>query len=74
MMNREVLLREGMECLRKKLGLVEAGRFISFINARRFDYTEWRKENLPEDMTTEEIAKAAMEYDRKLESEENNGD
>jgi len=34
-----------------------------------FDYTEWRQENLPDNMTLEEISKAAMEYDRKLDAE-----
>ena len=27
-----------------------------------FDYTEWRRENLFQDMTVEEISKEAMEY------------
>ena len=62
MMNSTVLLNRGMECLTENLGLVEAERFISLISSERFDYTEWRRENLFKDMTVEEISQAAMQY------------
>ena len=62
MINNRVLLSKGFECLMDKLGLVEAERFISLVNAEAFDYTEWRKDNLFKDMGVEEISKAAMDY------------
>ena len=62
MTNITVLLNKGMECLTEHLGLVDAECFISLISAERFDYTEWRRENLFKDMTVEEISHAAMQY------------
>ena len=66
----EEVLRKGMECLRERLGIVDVGRFISLMNARHWlsDYTEWRNEHLFNNMTGEEISKAAMEYKRKMEN------
>ena len=64
MTNSSVLLNKGFECLMEKLGLVEAERFISLVNAEAFDYTKWRSENLFQDMTVEELSKAAMDYRR----------
>ena len=61
-MNSTVLLNKGIDCLTENLGLVDAERFISLISSERFDYTEWRKENLFKDMTVEEISRAATEY------------
>ena len=61
MKNSTVLLNKGMDCLTEHLGLVDAERFISLISSERFDYTEWRRENLFKDMTVEEISRAAME-------------
>jgi len=48
----------------ENLGLVEAERFISLLHVESFDYTEWRRENLFQDMTVEELSNAAMEYRR----------
>ena len=54
-MRTDTLIRtEGMDTLIKKLGLVEAERFIMLIQKETFDYTQWQ-ENLFEDMTIEEI-------------------
>lgn len=61
-MNNVALLSKGMECLMKNLGLVEAERFISLIHSERFDYTEWRKENLFAGLTVEELSAEAMQY------------
>jgi len=63
-MNSRTLLNKGMECLIEYLGLVEAERFISLINAEPFDYTEWRRTNIFTNMTVEEISEAAMNYRR----------
>ena len=62
MMNSTVLLNKGIQCLMENLGLVEAERFIALLHADAFDYTEWRRENLFNDMTVEELLKAAMDY------------
>ncbi len=61
-MNSNALLNKGMECLTVSLGIVEAERFISLIQADPLDYTEWRKDNLFADMTVEELSKKAMDY------------
>jgi hypothetical protein len=37
----------GMNALIDVLGLVEAERFIASVSRDRFDYTEWRRGNLP---------------------------
>ena len=60
--NSTVLLNRGMECLTEHLGLVDAERFVSLISSESFDYSEWRRENLFQDMTVEEISHAAMQY------------
>ena len=62
MLENEILMHEGFDCLVKHLGLLEAERFISMINAKCFDYTEWRRThlNFPE-TTVEEFSKAAMQ-------------
>ena len=62
MMNDTALLNKGMECLTENLGLVEAERFIALLRTDRFDYTEWRRENLFQNMTTEQISEAAMQF------------
>ena len=62
MMNSVVLLNKGIQCLMDNLGLVEAERFITLIHAEHFDYTEWRQDNLFNDLSVEELSRAAMEY------------
>ena len=74
MTNNTLLLNRGMECLTENLGLVEAERFISLLSSERFDYTEWRKENLFKDMTVEEISQAAMQYRRSDQRGDNLGE
>ena len=49
----------GFQILAKKMGSVEAERFIALIQREPFDYTKWRK-NLDEDLTIEEISSQAM--------------
>ena len=56
-----IIRSEGMDILAKKLGLIEAERFIMLIQREPFDYTKWQ-ENLFTDMTIEEISKRAAEY------------
>lgn len=49
----------GMSALVTALRSVEAERFIASLSRERFDYTEWRRLNLPT-MTVEQIHSAAM--------------
>ena len=37
------LLKNGMQCLTEKLGIINAERFISIIIKEQFDYTKWQK-------------------------------
>ncbi len=60
-------MEDGYKCLLEKLGPVELGVFISTVKREKFDYTEWRKDKF-EDMSLEELGKAAAEYSAKLHS------
>ena len=51
-----------MSILVNTLGVVEAERFIALILKEPFDYTEWRKENLPDEIPVEELNCQAIEY------------
>jgi hypothetical protein len=42
-MGTNALLNAGMEALIKKLGTVEAERFITLILREPFNYTEWKR-------------------------------
>jgi hypothetical protein len=59
-MTETVLMRTGMETLIERLGNIEAERFISIILREPFDYTEWRRDNLFEGMSVEDISREAM--------------
>lgn len=48
-MKTEVEIRmAGMQALINVLGLVEAERFMVAVSRDRFNYTEWRRQGLPE--------------------------
>jgi hypothetical protein len=56
-------MSEGMKALRNTLGTVGAEMFIFTLKAEEpFNYTEWRRDNLFEDMTPDELLNAAAEY------------
>lgn len=59
----EQIMSDGYKCLLEKLGPVELGVFISTVKREKFDYTEWRKDKF-DDMSLEELGKAAAEYGR----------
>lgn len=46
---------EAMDALIAALGEVDAERFISMVSRDKFDYTEWRRDNLCKGMTIDEI-------------------
>ena len=56
---------QGMQALIGSLGLIEAERFLMAVNLDKFNYTEWRRNGLPE-MSIEQIAaqadKLAMQF------------
>ncbi len=56
---------KGYEVLSKYWREVESEKFIALIQREAFDYTEWRKSNLPEGNSIEELSKKAMEYRKK---------
>ena len=58
------IMTSGMYHLRENLGLIETEIFIANIKQERFDYTEWRRENLWEDLTLEEVINNAAEFER----------
>lgn len=60
-MNNTNLMDEGMKCLIKNLGEVNAERFITQIIREPFNYTVWQR-NLFDGMSIEEISHAATEY------------
>ena len=55
------VMRLGMDCLEKNLGIIDTERFIAGLLRERFDYTEWRKKNLA-DMDLETLHREAVEY------------
>lgn len=38
------IMNAGMQCLKEKLGVVDAERFISVIIREQFDYTKWQEQ------------------------------
>lgn len=58
----------GMNALIDVLGLVEAERFIASVSRDRFDYTEWRRTQLPA-MQLEDLATAANAASENLDRE-----
>ena len=58
------IMSRGIACLIRELGIVEAETFISYLKNDRFDYTKWRRDQF-DDMTLNEIGRAAAEYSKK---------
>ncbi|MCL2095757.1 MAG: hypothetical protein FWH10_02500 [Oscillospiraceae bacterium] len=44
MINEQVIIKKGMDCLHKNLGIIEIEMFISAIMKSAYDYTGWRRE------------------------------
>ena len=58
------IMSAGMRVLRETLGVIETEIFITTIKQEHFDYTQWRRNNLFENMTIEELIKNAAEYEK----------
>jgi hypothetical protein len=56
---KDAIMIAGMNCLVEKLGVVEAEVFLTMIRENTFDYTEWRRDNLWQDMSIDEILQLA---------------
>jgi hypothetical protein len=57
-----LLKSKAMDVLVKNIGVVDAERFIALILKEPFDYTEWRKENLPSDIPVDVLNRQATEH------------
>lgn len=56
-----LILHEGMNALKDKLGLVDSEKFITLILRENFDYTEWQK-NLWQEKSLREIHEEAKSF------------
>jgi hypothetical protein len=57
------IMSAGMSLLREGLGEIDTEIFIMTVKRDRFDYTEWRRDNLFPGMSIEEIIDHAAEYE-----------
>ena len=60
------LKQEAMNILIANLGLVDAERFLVLISRESFDYTEWRRDHLPEEADVRALSRKAAEYAKTL--------
>ena len=63
-MNTAETLTQGMRCLTKGLGIVEAERFISLVLREQADYTTWRQQYF-DSMSDTETENDISEFARK---------
>lgn len=61
---------KGMQALIGALGLVDAERFMAASAKDRFDYTQWRRQELPQ-LRVEDLALAANQHSRDMASPQN---
>ena len=64
MLSDSMVQKKGYETLLKALGDIDIDRFISLTIKEPQDYTEWRKENLNQNLTPEEFSNMAMDFVR----------
>ena len=60
--NTSAIISAGMFYLKEKLGVIDTEVFIRAIRNDKFDYTEWRKDNLFKGMSAIEINEAAVAF------------
>jgi len=63
-MQTSAIMTAGIKVLRETLGIIETEIFITTIKEESFDYTEWRSDNLFNDMTLEDLVNQAAEFER----------
>ena len=59
-----VVLKEGRNALKEKLGLVDSERFINLIIRENFNYTEWQKDLWNEKSVREIHEEAKNSYNK----------
>lgn len=59
------LLTQGMDCLVKNLGIVEAEAFITAVKRENFDYTRWHEEEFANGMSVEDVVQQAVAFVQK---------
>ena len=64
-----LLKTKAMDVLVKNLDVVETERFITLVLKEPFDYTEWRMDNLPNDISVSELNQQATEYWNSIQQE-----
>ena len=52
-----------LDVLTEKFGSVDAERFVAIVNRDRFDYTEWRRDNLFVDETVDSLFEKIKAYE-----------
>ena len=65
MLTDTMIEKRGIDALVKELGNVDAERFINLAIKEPFDYTEWRQNNIHEDISIKDLSKEAMEIEKK---------
>ena len=60
--NTTAIISAGMFYLKEKLGVIDTEVFIREIRNDKFNYTEWRKDNLFKGMNAAEINEAAAAF------------
>lgn len=65
MLTDSMIEERGVKALVKELGNVDAERFINLAIKDKFDYTEWRKDNIHEDISLRELSNKAMKVSNK---------
>lgn len=63
MLTDTMIEKRGIDALVKELGNVDAERFINLAIKEPFDYTEWRQNNIHEDISIKKLSKEAMEVE-----------
>lgn len=70
-MSREAEIRlKGMSALMGARGLVDAERFMAALSKDRFDYTQWRRQELPT-LNLEDLALAANQHSPEIDMRTN---
>ena len=65
MLTDTMIEKRGIAALVKELGNVDAERFINLAIKEPFDYTEWRVQNIHEDISLEDLSNKAMEVEKR---------
>ena len=63
MLTDTMIEKRGIDALVKELGNVDTERFINLAIKEPFDYTEWRQNNIHEDISIKKLSKEAMEVE-----------